>query len=88
MVAKKLTKKVSVSHEKANGELAKMANKHNNDVMGIGDRKAFDGYLYNKYAVYKSRKDAVLHGQILIELNKIKAYDIDLGKYGYELWVR
>lgn len=85
---KKLSKKVVASHDKAKAELRKMANKHNDNVIGIGDRKKADGYLWDLSAVYPSRKDAATHGQLLIELNKIKAYGIELGEYGYELWVR
>ena len=82
------SKKVTDSHEKAKHELAKMAKKHNDKVIGIGDRKKADGYLWDLSAVYPSRKDAVTHGTLLRELNKIKAYGIELGEYGYELWVR
>jgi len=82
------SKKVTKSHEKATGELLKMANDHNDKVMGIGKTKVIDGHKYTKHNVYQNHSHAETMANVLTELNKIKGYRITGGDYGYELWVR
>jgi hypothetical protein len=85
---KKPSKKVVVSHDKARGEIVKMANHHNNKVIGVGTQKIFADGIYTLYDVGVSSQ-LKEHADVMQELGRIESYRITKnGKYGDELWVR
>lgn len=85
---KKPTKKITESHNKARAELHKMAETHNNKIMGVGSTKRIDGHSYTLNRVEISKNTVEHIAMLFTDMGKIKSYRIHRGEFGYELWVR